>query len=582
MRVTTTQVTTRPSPELRLPRAAAPAFLAGGAAAIGVYFVLPADVQSVVFVLIGLVSVAAIYVGAVRNLEASRLPWLLFAGGILCEVAGDAIFAVYEVRLDREPPAPSVADAFYLLGYPLLVTGIFLLVRRLGGQTSRAAILDTVIVFAGVAVVQWVFFIDPYTHMTLTTGERLVDTAYPVMDVLLLVAFAQLVVGPARRTAAYRLLLVSVALWLAADELYRLSVTSYQGGNWIDALWLLSYVTWGAAALEPSISTIAHADRRAVPRLTRVRLGLLALALLTAPAVLVVERLLHHRVHVYVLALGGAAIGTLVLVRLGGLVRAVEGARRDERLARREAESAQRLLARQNEQLLELDRLKDEFVSSVSHELRTPLTSISGYVELLLEDADDEARRHLTIVERNAQRLLGLVNDLLFAARLQSGRLQLEFEPVDVRALVLESVEAARPRAESTAVELRVRADEVPPVAGERVRLAQLLDNLVSNAIKFTPAGGRVDVALGAHGRAIVVQVSDTGIGISTEERTHLFERFFRSQTALERQIQGTGLGLYISKAIVDAHGGRIAVDSSEGKGTTFLVELPVLREAPV
>src|SRR5207247_7422398 len=132
---------------------------------------------------------------------------------IRCEGAGDASFAVYEVRLDREPPAPSIADAFYLAGYPLLVTGILLLVRRLGGQTSRAAVLDTVIVFAGVAVVQWVFFIDPYSHMHLSTSERIVDMAYPAMDVLLLVAFAQLVVGPGRRTTADRLLIASVAVW---------------------------------------------------------------------------------------------------------------------------------------------------------------------------------------------------------------------------------------------------------------------------------------------------------------------------------------------------------------------------------
>ena len=144
-----------------------------------------------------------------------------------------------------------------------------------------------------------------------------------------------------------------------------------------------------------------------------------------------------------------------------------------------------------------------------------------------------------------------------------------------MQALVREAVESARPRADAASVDLQVEAVPVPVVLGERVRLAQLLDNLISNGVKFTPAGGHVRVTLGAEEGMIRVEVSDTGIGISETERERLFERFFRSQSALERQIQGTGLGLYISKAIVEAHGGRIGVSSEEGEGTTFVVEIP-------
>jgi signal transduction histidine kinase len=423
-----------------------------------------------------------------------------------------------------------------------------------------------------------VFFIDPYNHLHFgNEGTRLVEMAYPAMDVLLLVAFAQLLVGPGGRTVAYRLLLTSVALWVIADEIYGLNTATYQGGDWIDALWLGSYVVWGAAALDPSMARIAEPDRRRLPRLTNARLALLAAALLTAPAILLIERTSHHRVHSYVLGIGGAVLAVLVLLRLAGLVRAVERARRAERLARREAEQAQQLLAYQNEQLVELDTLKDEFVSNVSHELRTPLTSISGYVELMLEDEeDDEKRNYLGIVDRNAERLLGLVSDLLFSARLQGGELELERTDVDLRRLVLQAVESARPRAEAAGVELEATAEVVPALSGEAARLAQLLDNLVSNAIKFTPSGGRVGVVLSAQPERVHVEVSDTGIGISDQERERLFERFFRSQNALERQIQGTGLGLYISKAIVEAHGGRIGVDSTAGEGTTFVVDLPV------
>ena len=561
---------------------AAPAawlFLLGGAVAIAVYFALPGDAQSVFYVVIGAASVTAIYVGAARNLPRSaRLPWNLFALGLLGQVAGDAIFAVYEVHLDREPPSPSIADAFYLGGYPLLAVAIFLVLRRFAGHTSRAAVLDSLVVFFGVVLVQWVYFIDPYRHMAYASdAARYVNMAYPAMDVLLLVALAQLLLGPGGRTVAYRLLLASVALWVVADELYGLHQSSYQGGDWIDALWLGSYVTWGAAALHPSMRRLAQPDRRRLPRLTATRLLVLAAALLVGPAIAIEERVSNHASHVYVVAPFTAVIGMFVLLRLGGLVRAVERARRAERLARREAEQAQQLLRFQNAQLVELDRLKDEFVSSVTHELRTPLTSISGYVELLLEEERDADRRdYLQIVDRNANRLLGLVSDLLFSARLQDGRLDLERREVDLRQVVLHAVESARPRADSARVAVEVDAADVPPIAGEPVRLAQLLDNLISNAIKFTPAGGRVSVRLGVAAALACIEVSDTGIGIPEGERERLFERFFRTQNALERQIQGTGLGLYISKAIVEAHGGRIGVRSSEGGGTSFLVELPL------
>jgi signal transduction histidine kinase len=568
-------------PLLGRARAATPAglFGAAGLVAITVYFLLPANQQSVFYVVIGAASVAAIAVGAIRNLpRGQRLPWFLFAAGLLGQVAGDAIFAVYEIQLNREPPSPSVADLFYLGGLPLIAAGILLVLRRLGGQTSRVAVLDTLVIFCGVSLVQWVFFIDPYNHQAFgSESARLVAMAYPAVDVLLLVGLAQLLVGPGGRTAAYRLLMTSVALWVVADEIYGLYPDAYRGGDWIDALWLGSYVIWAVAALEPSMARIAMPDRRRLPRLTGGRLALLAAALLAAPAILTVEGATHHHVHAFAIGFGGSLLAALVLMRLAGLVRAVERAGQSERLARREAEQAQHLLTHQNAQLVELDRLKDEFVSSVSHELRTPLTSISGYVELMLEETDEqETRQHLTIVDRNAQRLLSLVSDLLFAAKLQDGRLELEKTDVDLGRLAVQAVESARPRAEVGSVEVRAELEPVPAVLGEAARLAQLLDNLVSNAIKFTPSGGSVVVRVRRSGDLACIEVSDTGIGIPDSERERLFQRFFRSQSALERQIQGTGLGLYISKAIVESHGGRIGVNSKEGEGTTFVVELPV------
>jgi signal transduction histidine kinase len=240
-------------------------------------------------------------------------------------------------------------------------------------------------------------------------------------------------------------------------------------------------------------------------------------------------------------------------------------------------------LERNRDAAEEAERVKDEFFALVSHELRTPLTSIVGYVELLAEDAEgieelspEERQRFLVVVNRNARRLLRLVGDLLFVARLEAGRMDLEETEFDLAEVVAESVEAALPRAEAQGVRL-----EAPPMAevrtvGDPGRIAQALDNLVSNAIKFTPAGGSVTVGGRADGDQVVVEVADTGLGIPADEQEQLFERFFRSSSATDANVQGVGLGLTISKAIVEGHGGTLDFDSAEDEGTTFRVRLPI------
>jgi hypothetical protein len=255
-----------------------------------------------------------------------------------------------------------------------------------------------------------------------------------------------------------------------------------------------------------------------------------------------------------------------------------------EKDARAAAEAAQRDLAAQNERLRELDRLKDEFLALVSHELRTPLTSIRGYTELLLDgeagELTEDQLQFLGVVERNTNRLLHLVGDLLFLAQVEAGKLTLELGPLDLAAVAAESVETARPQAEAKGITLTLATGPVRPISGDYARIAQLLDNLVSNAIKFTGEGGRVDVRVHQERERVVVEVRDSGIGIPVDEQPFLFQRFYRTSTATEQAIQGTGLGLAISKAIVDAHAGRIAVASDEGAGTTFRVELPARNEA--
>jgi PAS domain S-box-containing protein len=251
-----------------------------------------------------------------------------------------------------------------------------------------------------------------------------------------------------------------------------------------------------------------------------------------------------------------------------------------ERVARTDAEAAQQALAEQNERLRELDRLKDEFISLVSHELRTPLTSIRGYLELLLDggvgELSDDQVRFLGVVDRNSRRLMHLVGDLLFLAQIEAGKLALELGEVDLDHLVEECVEAAKPFADEKGIELAADVERIPSMIGDRSRLGQVLDNLVSNALKFTNEGGFVSIRISAHDGEAVVEVEDNGIGIAPEEQDQLFDRFFRSSEATERAIPGTGLGLTIAQAIVERHEGSIEVESAPGKGTTMRVRLPV------
>jgi signal transduction histidine kinase len=244
-----------------------------------------------------------------------------------------------------------------------------------------------------------------------------------------------------------------------------------------------------------------------------------------------------------------------------------------------ELEEASRQLARQNEQLLELDRLKDEFVALVSHELRTPLTSIIGYLELVIdEDVEPltpDQRQFLATVSRNVERLTRLVNELLFLAQFDSGRVELILAEADINRVLAEAAEAAEPAANAKQIELRFEADPLLPAICDRARIAQLVDNLLANAVKFTPEGGRVDVKAAQDGDAIAVTVSDTGIGIPAGELPQLFGRFFRASSAIANAIPGTGLGLAISQAIAEAHNSTITVESTLDQGTTFRLLLP-------
>ncbi len=227
------------------------------------------------------------------------------------------------------------------------------------------------------------------------------------------------------------------------------------------------------------------------------------------------------------------------------------------------------------------ERLKDDFFGLVSHELRTPLTSIIGYTELLTEieaeNLSEQGRRFVEVIERNSRRELSLVGDLLLLTRITAGTFEIEVGRADLADLVSTTAEEAAPEAAKAGVAITLDIDDAPEIDADPHRLGQVLANLVSNAIKFTPRGGQIAIRAAGEGEHAVIAVTDTGIGIPPEDCDHLFERMFRTREVERRHIQGTGLGLTIVKAIVDAHGGSIGVESDLGRGTTFRVELPLV-----
>ncbi|MCS6963455.1 MAG: GAF domain-containing protein [Thermoflexus sp.] len=235
---------------------------------------------------------------------------------------------------------------------------------------------------------------------------------------------------------------------------------------------------------------------------------------------------------------------------------------------------------------VEADRAKTEFISTVSHELRTPMTSIKGYVDLLLLGSggplSEMQYRFLQIVKANADRLKLLVDDLLDISRIESGRLQLDLRPVPLEAAVEAVVAALKARIDEKNQRLELDLPEfLPPVRADKDRLIQILMNLVSNAHKYTPEGGRIRIRARIEDEAVHVEVSDTGIGIPPEALPRIFERFYRVDDPRVQETPGTGLGLSIVKALVEMHGGQVWVESEIGKGSTFHFTIPIASEAP-
>jgi signal transduction histidine kinase len=619
-------------------------------------------------------AVVCILLGVRRFRPARPEAWLAIAAGVFVWFLGDLTWGIYEWI--GNDPFPSIADFFYLAGYPLMALGLVLAIRSRNRALTLepGTLIDVVLVTAITALFSWDFVINPVVHdNSLSVSQKVVSIAYPLGDLLLVAVATRFVMGTRWGVPALRLLVCGLGLTLLGDVIYSASVVEGDSAEiyWSTSL-LIGSACFGLAGLSPSMTALTevrHHDDVAPEPLRQILLGI---AVLTPPGLLVVQTIRGEPLYLGMTIFTMIVVSALVVVRFayvtnrarraaaresvlrryagelltthdeealraaairaastlagGGRVALVDPGQNSEkwvefvvpvdvrkeriaelavggepvhvqraqdsliavaaqlslaiereRLLEAEREAAEALVE-QNERLIEIDRMKDRFVSSVSHELRTPLTSMVGYLELLVggeDELDEEERAHfLEIVNRNCLRLNRLVDDILFVARVDAGRLSLEREGVDFGELAASAVESARAAASGKGIDLQLSVEDgLPQLAADSLRLTQMLDNLISNAVKFTPAGGTVTVSVSSNGAGIRLGVADTGVGIPADEVDRVFDRFFRASSS--SVAQGTGLGLSIVKSIVDVHGGTVSVESTEGVGTTFAVDLP-------
>ncbi len=240
-----------------------------------------------------------------------------------------------------------------------------------------------------------------------------------------------------------------------------------------------------------------------------------------------------------------------------------------------------------NRELERLNQVKTEFVSMVSHELRTPVTAIKGFVDVVLgEDAgpiNEQQRKFLRIAHNSIERLSLLISDLLDVSRIESGQLKIILQPVAMDKIIQECFDTYRASIESKQINFELRIEKkIPIVSADESRVKQVIENLLSNAMKFVPQGGFIKMSIDDLGDFVIVSVVDSGVGIKKEDQEKIFSMFYQVDSSLTRKVGGTGLGLAISKAIVEMHGGRIWVESEPGRGSAFRFLIPRLREHQV
>ncbi|MBS2938404.1 hypothetical protein KDN32_11685 [Nocardioides sp. J2M5] len=521
-------------------------------------------------VLVG-ASIAA-WVGAERAPRGSRLVPRLIALGVSLTALGDLLWDLLDF-LGR-PTNVSVADPAWFASYVALCGAVWVVLARSrpGGRPDAGFLVDALTVVVVSVLVFWHLAIGSILAQDgLSTLAKVVWSAYPVLDAVLLAIVARVLLSGRGRRALDPGFALGVGVWLLSDTAtlvahHPAALLLIELG-WMVAPVLLARAVW-RVRLEDGPAAEEDVRHR-----WRVSLLIAIAPLAVPPALEVVAHLDGAGGDPWVLATGSTALLALAFVRTARLMRSEERHVR-ELVAARDA-------------ALDASRAKSMFVATMSHEIRTPLTTLVGAMEMLEEgDLDDEQTFLVDRMRRATTRLRGLVEDVLDFSAIEAGRLELDSRPFDLHRVLDELLDVYRPVADRAGLRLEWHRDaDVPSgVVGDALRLQQVLGNLLDNAVKFTPSGsvGLRVATVGTEpttgGTRVLFSVTDTGVGIPSDRLAAVFESFTQADGSPTRPYEGSGLGLTISRRLVEAMGGAIEVRSAVGTGSTLEVSVALRR----
>lgn len=495
--------------------------------------------------------------------------WRLLALAVLSSLVGDIIYLSYDFLLHISP-YPSLADLFYLAYYPLLLSGIVLFPDTPRSQREYLSFwLDALITVIGSGMVLWYLVIRPNPILASSNAFGLaLALIYPAADLVTIVAMTTfgLSQSHSQNNDARRILFLGLVCKAIGSIGYSVLVVqnAYIPGMWPDSLWVAASLLI-ALGVQVHIWQVSRVGATPVkPATSQPAPNLLPyIAATLGYVVLVIVTFETHVPSLQVLVFATVALTVLVIIRRDIAVR----------------DSMQLLAARQTAE--QVSQLKSQFLTIMSHELRTPLNAIINFTRFLSKErygsltSRQEELQHCIIA--NAEQLLALINDVLDMNKIQSGRLELFHEVMDLAPVLQDLMSASGELTQEKALTLTLECpDELPPVLADKTRIRQVLFNLLSNAAKFTHQGGITVRAKVTPQSTIRIEFQDTGIGIAPEHHGLIFEAFRQVQSGLRREYSGTGLGLPISKRLVEMHGGKIGVVSTAGQGATFWFTLPM------